>query len=195
MQALDYFTRPIGWWIPDHRPPEIGAEAVSAAIHRVTEPVCVVAVDGQAGIARGGRLVIGSERRDTGATPDGHPVLGYIPALHPQDFGDPYFKRSFRLRYPYVVGAMANGITSVDMVTVAARAGLIGFFGAAGLALDAIETAIVRLRQSIANLPFGFNLIHSPNEPELESATVDLYLKHDIGRVSASAFPPATGAR
>ena len=36
--------------------------------------------------------------------------------------------------------------------------------------------------------PYGFNLIHSPADPALEQATVDLYLRHGIKLVSASAY-------
>ncbi len=83
---------------------------------------------------------------------------------------------------------MANGITSVKMVEKAGNAGLVGFFGAAGLALDRIESAIDRLQQNLKNIPFGFNLIHSPNDPELEAAVVRLYLQRGIKLVSASAY-------
>ena len=83
---------------------------------------------------------------------------------------------------------MADGITSVEMVEAAGRAGMIGFFGAAGLPPGKIEAAIVQLKQRLNDLPFGFNLINSPNEPELEKTTVDLYLKHGIRRISASAY-------
>ncbi len=188
MQTPNLAAPPIGWWTPADQPPETGVEALRSAIRRVGEPVCVVAVDGRPAVGRGGRIVLGDSRPQAGRPSDGFPVLGYVPALHPADFGDPYLKRSLRLRYPYVIGAMANGITSVEMVETAARAGMIGFFGAAGLPLEAIETAIVALRRNLADLPFGVNLIHSPNEPDLEAATVDLYLKHAIGRISASAY-------
>jgi len=84
------------------------------------------------------------------------------------------------------MGAMANGITSVEMVREAGKAGMIGFFGAAGLPVSEIERAVERL--SGGGFPFGFNLIHSPYEPDLEAATVDLYLKHGVRLVSASAY-------
>src|SRR5205814_10724304 len=35
---------------------------------------------------------------------------------------------------------------------------------------------------------FGFNLIHSPNEPSHEAATVDLYLRRGVRLVEASAY-------
>jgi PfaD family protein len=83
---------------------------------------------------------------------------------------------------------MANGITSVEMVEEAGRNGMIGFFGAAGLLPNEIESAIARLQKSMASRPFGFNLIHSPADPALEQATVDLYLRKEIQLVSASAY-------
>jgi trans-AT polyketide synthase/acyltransferase/oxidoreductase domain-containing protein len=41
---------------------------------------------------------------------------------------------------------------------------------------------------------WGSNLIHSPNEPSLEEAVVDLYFKHEVVRVDASAFMDITPA-
>ena len=90
------------------------------------------------------------------------------------------------------VGAMANGITSVEMVEEIGHAGMIGFFGSAGLSINKIKDAIDRLKQSMQNIPFGFNLIHSPNEPDLETAVVNLYLKEGINLVSASAYMDLT---
>ncbi len=37
-------------------------------------------------------------------------------------------------------------------------------------------------------MPFGFNLIHSPNEPELERATAELYLEKGVRLIEASAY-------
>jgi trans-AT polyketide synthase/acyltransferase/oxidoreductase domain-containing protein len=68
------------------------------------------------------------------------------------------------------------------------RAGMLGCFGAAGLSLERIEAAIDRLTADLAGLPFGCNLIHSPNEPDRESATVDLYLRRGIPLVEAAAY-------
>ena len=65
---------------------------------------------------------------------------------------------------------------------------MLGFFGSAGLDLTTVESAIDRLQSMPGNLPFGFNLIHSPNEPDLEQGIVDLYLRKGITLVSASAY-------
>jgi PfaD family protein len=83
---------------------------------------------------------------------------------------------------------MANGIGSADIVESMARAGMLGFFGAAGLSPAVVETNIDRLQRTVRDLPHGFNLIHSPNEPDLEQAIVDLYLRRGVSLVEASAY-------
>ena len=74
------------------------------------------------------------------------------------------------------------------MVEAMAKGGMIGFFGAAGLTLEAVEGAIDRLQAITPGIPFGFNLIHSPNDMALERAVVDLYLRRGVSKVSASAY-------
>src|SRR2546422_917674 len=51
-----------------------------------------------------------------------------------------------------------------------------------------IESALIRLKASLPGRTYGFNLIHSPNEQSLESATVDLFLRHGLRLVEASAY-------
>ncbi len=117
-----------------------------------------------------------------------------VPALRLEDLGDAGFRAQHGLRYAYVTGAMANGIGSADIVEEMARAGMLGFFGSAGLSLQRVEAAIDRITRSLGDLPFGFNLIHSPNEPDLENAVVDLYLRRGIRLVEASAYLNLTPA-
>jgi PfaD family protein len=176
---------PLGWWTQGDSSPESGDHSIQNAILRVTRPITLLNVDGQLAVGQGGSITIGAEAV---SQPAAYPLHAYVPALHPENLGDPYFKKAYNIRYAYITGAMANGITSVEMVEAAGRAGMIGFFGAAGLSLDQIETAIARLQQSLKDIPFGFNLIHSPHDPALEAGTVDLYLKRGVRLVSASAY-------
>ena len=108
--------------------------------------------------------------------------------VRPQDLGEASFKRDHRLKYAYLTGAMANGIASVELVEAMARAGMAGFFGAAGLPPQKVEAAIDRLQKSLGDLPHGFNLIHSPNEPDLEAEIAELYLRKGVKLVEASAY-------
>lgn len=143
----------------------------------------MVEVGGKPAFADGGTIVL-----DEQAPEGGIPLLGYAPALSLRDLGDPTFRRDYGLEYPYIAGAMANGIASTDLVAAMSRAGMLGFFGAAGLSLDQVEAAIDRLQSSLDGTPYGFNLIHSPNEQDLEAAVVDLYLRRGVKLVSASAY-------
>ena len=81
---------------------------------------------------------------------------------------------------------MAKGISSIAMVEELGKAGMLGFFGAAGLPFATVETAVDRLAS--AGFPCGFNLIHSPHEPDLEKALADLYIRKGVRLVEASAF-------
>ena len=96
---------------------------------------------------------------------------------------------------PYVAGSMYRGIASVALVVRSARAGLLAFFGAGGLPLDQVESALLEIKQQLGpDLPFGMNLLAAPGRPELEQQTVDLYLKHGVRYVEASAFMQITAA-
>jgi PfaD family protein len=111
-----------------------------------------------------------------------------LPALKPENLGDEAFRRDHQLRYAYVAGAMANGIASTRLVAEMGRAGMLSFFGAAGLSLKSVEAAIDEVTGTIPEAPHGFSLIHSPNEPELEAGVVSLYLRRGIRLVEASAY-------
>jgi PfaD family protein len=52
-----------------------------------------------------------------------------------------------------------------------------------------VERAVDRIQGGLGDkAPYGFNLIHSPQEPGIESAVVDLYLRRGVRLVEASAF-------
>ncbi len=115
-------------------------------------------------------------------------ILSYVPPLDADQLGDPDFKRTYGTRFSYYTGAMANGIASEEMVITLGQAGFLSSFGAGGLAPDRVEEAIIRIQQALPNGPYMFNLLHSPSEPALENATVDLYLKHGVHCVEAAAY-------
>ena len=112
----------------------------------------------------------------------------FVPGCAIESLGDRKFCGDHGIRYPYVGGSMAKGISSTAMVEELGRAGMLGFFGAAGLPLSEVENAIARLFSGNDKFPCGFNLIHSPHEPDLEASLVDLYLRRGVGLIEASAF-------
>ena len=111
-----------------------------------------------------------------------------IPACPPENLGDPGFRLAHGLKYAYVGGSMANGISSTQLAEALGRAGMLGFYGAAGQPLGEIEKAIDRVQAASPAFNCGFNLIHSPSDPALETAVADLYLKRGVRLVEASAF-------
>jgi trans-AT polyketide synthase/acyltransferase/oxidoreductase domain-containing protein len=173
----------IGRWIPESLPPLFAPDDLALAAHRFREPLHIIADPARPriGVASGGQIGAGEG--------PGYPLLASLPPLHPEWLGDRSFGEAHGVRFPYVVGAMANGITTTRMVKAAAGAGIIGFFGAGGLGLPQIEAAIAELAAELgAARPWGANLIHNPHEPDLEAATVELYLRAGVTRASASAF-------
>lgn len=121
-------------------------------------------------------------------------VIGVLPPLYPEWLGDRTFAEVHGTRFPYVTGAMANGIASAELVVASSRAGFLAFFGAAGLdpmrierELDTISTAL-----DPEGLPWGSNLIHNPSEPAQEAAVADLYIRRGVRCVSAAAYMALT---
>lgn len=122
------------------------------------------------------------------STPELSPFTGVVAPCHLENLGDPEFCRDHGISYPYIGGSMAKGISSVEISKALGKEGMLGFFGSAGLMLEEVESAIDQLEADDRNIPFGCNLIHSPNEPQLESSLVDLYLRRNVRLVEASAF-------
>ncbi|WP_133406480.1 PfaD family polyunsaturated fatty acid/polyketide biosynthesis protein [Parashewanella tropica] len=117
-----------------------------------------------------------------------YPVSAFAPALGTESLGDSNFRRVHGVKYAYYAGAMANGISSEELVIALGKAGILCSFGAAGLIPSRVESAIKRIQAELPNGPYAFNLIHSPSEPALEWGSVKLYLKHKVQAVEASAF-------
>lgn len=119
-------------------------------------------------------------------------LLGTLPEFLPADLGDAGFRAEYGVRYAYYAGAMANAIASTQMIIALGKAGLMGSFGAAGVVPARLEAAITDIKTALPEGPFAFNLINSPNEPAMERSAVELYLKHAIRTVEASAYVDLT---
>lgn len=112
-----------------------------------------------------------------------------------ENLGSRAFCDLFGIRYPYVSGAMYQGIASTELVVRMARAGLLGFFGAAGLPTDAVRTSIGKIKAGIpSEAPFGVNFIAHVNRPYLEDELTDLLLEESVTVIEASAFMEVTPA-
>lgn len=172
----------IGWWQPASLPRHHQGQSLAEALRLVRRPVFMVNVDGTILPESSGNGLLGGDKPSAEALP----MAGYAPPCLPESLGDTEFCAELGIRYPYLGGSMAKGISSVAMAEELGQAGMLGFFGAAGLPLAAVEAAIDRLGSG--NFPYGCNLIHSPHEPELEEALAELFIRKGVHTVEASAF-------
>ncbi|MBL0423234.1 PfaD family polyunsaturated fatty acid/polyketide biosynthesis protein [Ramlibacter sp. AW1] len=170
-------------------PPAFTEEEVAGVIQRAHDPISVVrdTATGRIGLLAGDtdvRLPAGLER------------LWNLPAAAPQRLGDQGFLRAHGVQYPYIAGEMATGIATAEMVIAMARGGMLGFFGAGGLPLHAVERGLDQMATQLSGprLPWGVNLIHNLQDPGAEDAVVDLLLRHQVHRVCASAYLQLTPA-
>jgi len=127
-------------------------------------------VDDQVNI---GFTVAGNIMPGTGALK----VLGFAPAVPMETLGDENFRKTYRTRYAYYAGAMANGISSENLVISLGKKGFMGSFGAGGVTSERVETAISIIKEALPEGPYAFNLLNSPNDPELEQKLVELISK------------------
>ena len=117
-----------------------------------------------------------------------------LPPLYPEWLGDRAFQETHGCRFAYVAGEMARGIATPAMAVAAARAGLLGFYGSAGLSPQRVLEGIAEIHAALGTQApnWGANLIHSPNDPSLETAICRLFQQQGVRRVSASAFMALT---
>ena len=180
----------IGGWQPTTEAPRFAGAALAEAARQFRQTAFVLQdpQTGAVGVGLGGS-----------ATPAGAgtwPLLSSLSPLYPEWLGSRAFTAAHGLRFSYVAGAMANGIATARLVAEMATAGCLGFFGAAGLAFPRVEAGLNEIARLLPDptLPWGSNLIHSPQEPDLERAVADLYVQRGVKRVSASAYMKLTPA-
>ncbi len=181
-------------WTAGAQAPAFDRRSLGRAVAEFRAPVHILreSADGRVGLGFAGEVV--PTRLLNGHS--AYPLLATLPGLFPEWLGDRSFNETHGVRFPYVTGAMANGIATTDLVIEVARAGMIGFFGAAGLSFSRVEEALGRLEAALGGtgLAWGMNLIHSPNEPALAEAVADLYLRRGVTHVSAAAYLALTPA-
>ncbi|MWC29609.1 PfaD family polyunsaturated fatty acid/polyketide biosynthesis protein [Paenibacillus sp. MMS18-CY102] len=174
-------------WIPGGSAPAFVQEDLTVLAANVREPAYIVrsVENGALGLALGGDAVAAEN-----ANGAGYPLAAMLPALYPEWLGGGSFTQAHGVRFAYIAGEMANGIATARMVIAMAKAGMMGFFGAAGLPLARVQENldVIQAELDPVGLPWGINLIHTPNEPAMEEHIVDLYIRRGVRRVSASAF-------
>ena len=91
--------------------------------------------DGMPAIGLGGTAIIGASLEK----PEKRAFPLYAPARPPESLEDKEFCSSHTLHYPYIAGSMAQGISSVELLEALCGAGMLAFYGAAGVSLDIVK--------------------------------------------------------
>lgn len=144
---------------------------------------CFVVRDSQGNIGVATQILA-----EMNAKPARYDLLATLPTISEVNLGSSAFQKSYGVKYSYMAGAMAKGISSTDLVIALGSAGMLSSFGAGGLSMAEIEKAIDIIQAALPHEPYAFNLIHSPNDPDLERQTVELFLRKGVKIVEASAF-------
>ena len=131
------------------------------------------------GFWNGGKLSI---------VPDDARLLAFAPPCLPSHLGDVSFCRDLKISFPCYAGSMAHGISSEQLIRSMAIAGMLGFYGSAGLSLEELERVIIRLSSQCKDRSFGVNLLNSPEDSSREHGVVELLLKHNVQLAEASAY-------
>ncbi len=153
---------------------------IFAKLWNLNQTCCIVSDGERVGVTNQGSVVPAQEEGTT-LLAEAHPFSG-------QGLGDANFKEAYGVDYAYMTGAMANAISSVEMVIALGKAGMLGSFGAGGLSPQRLEDAIQRIQAQLPDGPYAFNLIHSPSESAMEEGAVDLFLKYKVRVIEASAY-------
>lgn len=178
-------------WRPTTASPAFAPQDIAHVLEYLRHPVHVVRerATGQLGLALAGEAVGAGESEIS--------LVGTLPPIYPEWLGDREFCEAHGTRFPYVTGAMANGIATPELVVAIAEAGMLGFFGAGGLSYANVQRGLADIQARLAGrtgLAWGANLIHSPNELALEARVAELFIAQDVRVVEASAFMKLTPA-
>lgn len=137
--------------------------------------------------AADGRRVVGA------GTPGDGDLVALLPPIEPAWLGDRSFGADHGIRYPYMVGEMAHGISSAELVVATAQAGGMASLGAGGMPLPKVRDAVGTLARRLGTAGgWAVNLIHSPLEPQREQAMAELLLAERVPVISLSAFMDVT---
>ena len=173
-----------GWWKGPVTALVSEGAGIADLLGDLNRPVFAVLKDGEICLSNQGELSFDLTARPAASLP----LLGFAAPAILEKLGDASFCQDHGLKYAYIGGSMAHGISSPEIAIELGRNGMLGFIGAAGQSPARVEQSILKMKSLAEPVPFGFNLIHSPNEKGLEDAIVDLYLKHEIRLIEASAF-------
>jgi len=173
------------WWTGDPKSLVYSEEQVKNCIYKINQPVFIVKdKNGKLAATTSGNLHYSDKNLPDSAME----LAAFTPESSMEDFGDKSFCKDYGIKYPYLGGSMAHGISSPEIAVALGEAGMMAFIGSAGDPPEKVEQTLRDLNSRPKKIPFGFNLIHSPSDSTLEDKLIDMYLAHGLDKVEASAF-------
>ncbi|WP_433601900.1 PfaD family polyunsaturated fatty acid/polyketide biosynthesis protein [Candidatus Profftella armatura] len=113
--------------------------------------------------------------------------------ITPENLGSVQFRKDYNVRFSYVAGAMAKGISSVKLVTSMSKSGYLSFYGTGGMSLLEIEEALKKIKSILKNNEsYGMNVLANLSNLKHEMDLVNLLLDYDVHNIEASAFVQIT---
>ncbi len=113
--------------------------------------------------------------------------------ITPESLGSAEFCSDYGAKYAYLAGAMYKAIASKEMIVAMARSGYMSFFGAGGMPIEKIASALEYIQNSLpSGAPYGVNLLCNMLQPEIEEQTIDLFLERGVKHIEAAAFMEVT---
>ncbi|QXE26269.1 PfaD family protein [Richelia sinica FACHB-800] len=170
-------------WSGDINTVSFDADGIKSKLMNLDKPCYIVKKQEQIGITNEGSLSHSSNGKTVQLE-----LLIATPPVGITQLGDLNFLKTYNVKYAYATGAMAQGIASEEMVIALGQQNILSSFGAGGLSLTRIESAINKIQTALPHHPYAFNLLHSPSEPLLERRLIELYLQYQIKVIEASAF-------
>ncbi|MBU3914021.1 PfaD family polyunsaturated fatty acid/polyketide biosynthesis protein, partial [bacterium] len=151
------------------------------------KPAYVVQVGDNIGLSNEGKLTDSKNNNKASSN-----AICHVPPLPPENLGDQEFKRDHKTKYAFYAGSMAHGISSEKMVIALGKEGFLASYGAGGILPNRLEDVIQTVQRELPKGPYAFNLIHNPFQEAMERNAADLYLKHGVTTIEASAFMELT---
>jgi trans-AT polyketide synthase/acyltransferase/oxidoreductase domain-containing protein len=106
-----------------------------------------------------------------------------------QLLGKEELKSKYNLKYPYLVGGMHMGISSVDMVVKIAMFGGMCFYGTAGNDIDVVSRAIDEIKRKLGSRRnYGINITYNYTFPEREKYLLELAVEKDVPVIELSSY-------
>ena len=162
MVIMQHFSI-LGHWRPA-TPAVFEQAALSALTSRFREQCMVVSHPEISAVG----VAVGSGQWTTAG--DGYPVIAILPPTFPEWLGNRSFTQRHGCRFHMCRVRWLMVLPLPIWWNRLCIWGAWGSFGAAGLSVERVSTALDRLQTVFPDaLSWGSNLIHSPNEPQLEA--------------------------